>query len=46
MLKLVQTNTDAVDDTGELEATGTVNLDELCRMAAQQMLATALAIRN
>jgi transposase-like protein len=39
MLKLVHTNTDAVDD---LEATGTVDLDELCRLAAQQMLATAL----
>jgi putative transposase len=42
MLKLVQTNTDAVDDTDELEAAGSLNLDELCRMAAQQMLATAL----
>ncbi len=41
MLKLVHTDTDAVDDT-ELEETGTVDLDELCRMAAQQMLATAL----
>lgn len=42
MLKLVQTNTDAVDTTADLEGAGTVNLDELCRMAAQQMLATAL----
>lgn len=39
MLKLVHTDTDAVD---ELEAASTVDLDELCRMAAQQMLATAL----
>lgn len=39
MLKLVQTHPDAVH---ELEAAGAVNLDELCRMAAQQMLATAL----
>jgi putative transposase len=42
MLKLVQSDIDAVDDTGELEASGTVDLDELCRLAAQQMLATAL----
>ena len=39
MLKLVHTNTEAID---ELEAASTVDLDELCRMAAQQMLATAL----
>jgi len=38
MLKLVQTNTEATDG---LETTA-VDLDELCRMAAQQMLATAL----
>lgn len=42
MLKLVQTKTDAVDGADELEGAGTVDLDELCRMAAQQMLATAL----
>lgn len=42
MLKLVQSNTDAVDVTDELETPEGVNLDELCRMAAQQMLATAL----
>lgn len=41
MLKLVQTNTDAVDPTADSE-TALVDLDELCRMAAQQMLATAL----
>ena len=39
MLKLVQSNPDAVDD---LEVAGMVDLDELCRLAAQQMLATAL----
>ncbi len=39
MLKLVQTNTEATD---ELETAVVVDLDELCRMAAQQMLATAL----
>ncbi len=39
MLKLVQTNTEATD---ELETAAVVDLDELCRMAAQQMLATAL----
>lgn len=42
MLKLVQTDTDAVEAIEDLEATGTVDLDELCRLAAQQMLATAL----
>jgi transposase-like protein len=39
MMNLVQTDRDVVD---VLEVTGSVNLDELCRMAAQQMLATAL----
>lgn len=42
MLKLVHTDPGAVDDTDELEAASPVDLDELCRMAAQQMLATAL----
>lgn len=42
MLKLVQTNADAVDASPDPETAGVVDLDELCRMAAQQMLATAL----
>ncbi|MCP3880847.1 MAG: IS256 family transposase [Sulfitobacter sp.] len=42
MLKLVHTDTDAVDACNELEEASAVDLDELCRMAAQQMLATAL----
>lgn len=42
MLKLVQTNADAVDASPDHETAGAVDLDELCRMAAQQMLATAL----
>jgi len=42
MLKLVQSHPGAVDAAHELEGAGAVNLDELCRMAAQQMLATAL----
>ncbi|HIE47718.1 TPA: IS256 family transposase [Candidatus Bipolaricaulota bacterium] len=42
MLNLVQTNTNATEPTNETAETDTVNLDELCRLAAQQMLATAL----
>jgi putative transposase len=42
MLKLVQTHSDAVDTTPDSEVAVSVDLDELCRLAAQQMLATAL----
>lgn len=42
MLKLVQTDPDTVDSVDQLETASAVDLDELCRMAAQQMLATAL----
>lgn len=41
MLKLVQTDPDAVPASPDSETTA-VDLDELCRLAAQQMLATAL----
>jgi len=42
VLKLVLTHPDAVDVTDNLEQAAAVSLDELCRIAAQQMLATAL----
>ena len=42
MLKLVQSLPDAVDTTPDSEPAVTVDLDELCRLAAQQMLASAL----
>lgn len=42
MLKLVHSLPDAVDTTADPESVAPVDLDELCRLAAHQILATAL----
>ncbi len=42
MLNLVQTNPNPGDTSNNTAETSPVNLDEICRLAAQQMLATAL----